>query len=66
MHALISICMLQFKLVNCLSFLLCIPNEGYPNVCSFSGCNPAAGTLLFPGNTFTEASVSNKKKVIQV
>jgi len=23
-----------------------------------SRCNPAAGTLLFPGNTFTEASAS--------
>lgn len=29
--------------------------------CSFSGSNPAAGTQQFPGNTFGEASVSNKK-----
>jgi len=56
--------MLQFKPVNCLAFSFVFSTKDIPNISySFSGCNPAAGTLQFPGNTSIEAGVSNKKKL---
>ena len=58
---------IQTRKLSCFLLSFVFSTKDIPNISySFSGCNPAAGTLQFPGNTSIEASVSNKKKVIQV